>query len=93
MFLYQNFIKPNDCKSTITTATGFASFRDICSGHLIFEENFENKLDKLIWRPDVTFGAVSEKKKTEKKTIFNTTFLENRMDSFNGMLMTLKIHL
>lgn len=56
MFLYQNFIKPNDCKSSITTASGFAASRDICSGHLIFEENFD-KLDKLVWQSDVTFGG------------------------------------
>lgn len=60
MFLYQTFIKPNNCKPTITTANGFAAERDICSGGLIFEENFD-ELDKLVWRPDVTLdgGGVS----------------------------------
>ncbi|XP_055322082.1 beta-1,3-glucan-binding protein-like [Sitodiplosis mosellana] len=56
MFLYQTFIKPNNCKPSITTANGFAAERDICSGGLIFEENFD-KLDKLVWRSDVTLGG------------------------------------
>lgn len=47
------------CKPSITTASGFSVSGEICSGNLIFEENFE-RLDKHKWRPEVTFeGGVS----------------------------------
>lgn len=41
------------CKSSITTASGYAAPKYIYSGDLIFEENF-NKLDKQKWKPDET---------------------------------------
>lgn len=49
-----------DCKPTITTASGNAQTGKLCSGNLIFEENF-NTLDKTKWKPEVTFwgGGVS----------------------------------
>lgn len=50
-----------DCSpSIITTASGTAAPEQICSGQLIFEENFDI-LDKDIWKPEVTFwgGGVS----------------------------------
>lgn len=48
------------CKSTVTTASGFAITGKLCAGNLIFEEKFE-KLDKHKWQPDVSFwgGGVS----------------------------------
>ncbi|XP_031639778.1 uncharacterized protein LOC116351778 isoform X2 [Contarinia nasturtii] len=56
MFIYHNFIKPHvNCKPTITTAIGYAASK-ICSGALIFEENFD-KLDKHKWRPQVTLST------------------------------------
>lgn len=49
-----------DCRPSITTASGSASPNKICSGNLIFEENF-NTLDKTKWIPESTFwgGGVS----------------------------------
>lgn len=49
-----------DCKPTITTASGSALSGELCSGNLIFEEHF-NTLDKSKWKPEVTFwgGGVS----------------------------------
>ncbi|XP_031639779.1 beta-1,3-glucan-binding protein-like isoform X3 [Contarinia nasturtii] len=44
-----------NCKPTITTAIGYAASK-ICSGALIFEENFD-KLDKHKWRPQVTLST------------------------------------
>lgn len=48
------------CKQTKTTASGFAASQQICSGNLIFEENFE-QLNKQKWKPEVTLwgGGVS----------------------------------
>lgn len=99
MFLYQNFIKPNDCKLSITTASGFAASREICAGNLIFDENFDT-LDKLVWRPELTLGGggVSDKLLKAKNSQENWKIifffvLEHRMESFNGMLMTGKMHL
>lgn len=62
LFIYHNFIKSHiECKPSNTTASGYASSK-VCSGALIFEENFD-KLDKHKWKPQVTLsthGAVSE---------------------------------
>lgn len=51
----------NDCKPTITCASGSAVL-PICSGYLIFVDNFES-LDKEIWQPEVTLhgDAVSNR--------------------------------
>lgn len=50
----------DECKSTITTASGPNAPHTICSGQLIFEENFDH-LDKQKWGPMETFwdGGVS----------------------------------
>lgn len=50
----------SDCKPTITCASGSA-VSSICSGHLIFADNFES-LDKEIWQPEVAIpcDAVSK---------------------------------
>lgn len=56
-----NVTNGEDCiPSIITTASGTAAPEQICSGQLIFEENFDI-LDKDIWKPEVTFwgGGVS----------------------------------
>lgn len=52
--------KKDDCAPSITSASGTAAF-NVCSGNLIFEENF-NHLDKNKWQPEVTLsdGAVSK---------------------------------
>lgn len=51
----------DDCKSSITTASGWAAPKTICAGQLIFEENFDS-LDKTKWKPEVSFwgGGVSK---------------------------------
>lgn len=50
----------NYCGPSITSASGSAA-SNICSGSLIFVENF-NRLDKNKWQPEVTLsgGSVSE---------------------------------
>lgn len=51
----------DECQPSITTASGSsAPQQPICSGQLIFEENFD-VLDKEKWKPLVTFsdGGVS----------------------------------
>lgn len=61
VFLYVTSLAiADDCKPSITTASGKAATRPICSGALIFEENFDT-LDKTKWQPLVTFwdGGVS----------------------------------
>lgn len=53
--LFSNFggLNANDCRPSITTASGFAAPEHICSGQLIFSEDF-NVLDKAKWQPEVT---------------------------------------
>lgn len=53
-------LNAEECKPSITTASGLNAPDKICSGQLIFEENFE-KLDKKKWVPEVTLwgGGVS----------------------------------
>lgn len=50
----------DDCRPSITSASGSAALT-VCSGSLIFVENF-NRLDKNKWQPEVTLsgGSVSE---------------------------------
>lgn len=55
------FACAGNCTPSITTASGSAARSGpICSGDLIFVENFDN-LDKKIWEPEVTLwgGGVS----------------------------------
>lgn len=47
-----------DCEPSITTASGWAAPIKICSGQLIFEENFDT-LNKNKWKPEVTFRLVA----------------------------------
>lgn len=42
------------CKPSITSANGTAASKELCSGSLIFEENFD-QLDKQKWQPEVSF--------------------------------------
>lgn len=53
-------LRAEECKPSITTASGSSAPQQICSGQLIFEDNFE-KLDKKKWEPQVTLwgGGVS----------------------------------
>lgn len=53
-------LNAEECKPSITTASGLNAPQQICSGQLIFDENFE-KLDKKKWIPEVTLwgGGVS----------------------------------
>lgn len=44
------------CTPSVTTAGGFRAPAEICSGHLIFEENF-NSLDQSTWMHEVTLGG------------------------------------
>lgn len=50
----------SNCKTSITTVSGSAAL-PVCSGYLIFEENFD-QLDKSKWQPEVTLsgGGVSK---------------------------------
>lgn len=54
------FCNADDCKPSITTASGSSAPQQICSGQLIFDEDFDS-LNKEIWRPLSTFsdGGVS----------------------------------
>lgn len=45
-----------DCRPSPTTTSGWAAPKKICSGQLIFDENF-NTLDKKKWKPEVTLGG------------------------------------
>ncbi|XP_055310992.1 beta-1,3-glucan-binding protein-like isoform X2 [Sitodiplosis mosellana] len=45
----------DDCLPSITTASGSSAPQKICSGQLIFEENFDS-LNKEIWKPLSTFS-------------------------------------
>lgn len=47
--------KGDDCKPSITTASGPNAPQSICSGQLIFDEPFDN-LDKNKWKPVVSFS-------------------------------------
>lgn len=49
-----------ECKPSVTTASGTSAPNHICSGQLIFEDNFD-VLDKEKWKPLSTFsdGGVS----------------------------------
>lgn len=49
-----------ECKPSATTVSGFKAPQNICSGQLIFDENFD-ELDKQIWTPEVSLsgGGVS----------------------------------
>lgn len=49
-----------ECKPSITTASGWAAPKTICSGQMIFEENFDT-LNKTIFVPQVSLwgGGVS----------------------------------
>lgn len=48
------FLNAQSCLPSITTASGTAAPGEICSGSLIFEENFDT-LDKSIWQPEGEF--------------------------------------
>lgn len=50
----------DSCEPSITSVSG-SSVSPVCSGNLIFEENFD-RLDKNKWHPEVTIsgGSVSE---------------------------------
>lgn len=54
------FAIADDCKPSPTTASGWAAPKKICSGQLIFEDNFDT-LDKNKWKNEVSFwgGGVS----------------------------------
>lgn len=54
-------LNAEECKPTISTASGTISPKKICSGQLIFDENFD-ELNKQKWIPEVTFfgGGVSK---------------------------------
>lgn len=54
------FATADECKPSVTTASGSSAPQQICSGQLIFEENFD-LLDKEKWKPLSTFsdGGVS----------------------------------
>lgn len=56
------FASADDCKPSVTTASGSSAPQQICSGKLIYHEPFDN-LDKTKWSPLVTFwdGGVSER--------------------------------
>lgn len=53
-------LNAEECKPSITTASGSKAPQKICSGQLIFDDSFD-KLDKNVWKPEVTFhgGGVS----------------------------------
>lgn len=48
--------RAQDCNPSITTASGDYAPQKICSGQLIFDENFD-KLDKKLWQPESTFNG------------------------------------
>lgn len=46
----------DNCRPSITTASGWAAPEKICAGSLIFKENFDH-LDRNIWQGEVTLGG------------------------------------
>lgn len=54
------FGNAQNCKPSITTASGSNAPAEICSGDLILDETFDD-LDKDLWKPEVNFwgGGVS----------------------------------
>lgn len=70
--LFGLIIKSNadECNPSITTAIGSKAPQNICSGQLIFDENFD-ELDKKIWTPEVTLSGngVSCAKNLANRTI------------------------
>lgn len=53
----------DECKPSVTTASGPNAPQQICSGQLIFHEPFD-VVNKQIWKPLSTFwdGGVSERR-------------------------------
>lgn len=61
IFLPNQQYSDDNCRPSITSASGSAAVLTVCSGSLIFVENFE-RLDKNKWQPEVTLsgGSVSK---------------------------------
>lgn len=70
------FLKAENCAPSITTASGSVAPGEICSGSLIFEENFDT-LNREVWRAEVTLGGggVSERIQSSISSIFAQNFL------------------
>lgn len=49
----------DNCKPTPTTASGWGAPKKICSGQLIFNENF-NTLDKNKWKVLISFNNLDK---------------------------------
>lgn len=76
-----------ECVPSITTASGSSAPQKICSGQLIFEENFDS-LNKEIWKPLSTFsdGGVSQTLNTTINFFYKCYVPQffNRIKNSNG---------
>lgn len=50
------FANAQNCKPSVTTVSGSAASERVCSGELIFSENFDT-LDKNRWQHEETLGG------------------------------------
>lgn len=68
---FSAILNAKNCPPSITTASGSIAPGEICSGSLIFEENFDT-LNRNVWQPEVTFGGggVSEPKQSSISSFF-----------------------
>lgn len=80
-----------DCKSATTTASRFAAKRPICSGSLIFEENFENWNKLMLMTGGVRTLQIKNNPIFPQKFIFY--FSMNRIMNFNGTFQKNQIFL
>ena len=68
---FSAFLNAENCPPSITMASGSVAPDEICSGSLIFEENFDT-LNRNVWQPEVTLGGggVSERIQSLISSIF-----------------------
>ena len=76
------------CRTSVTTVAGFAAPHIVCSGDLLFEENF-NHLDRYKWNEAVAFSEQSV-----SRIVISYSFHSNPcffIVSLNGTLPTRRI--
>lgn len=85
------FVNADECKPSITTASGPDAPQQICSGRLIYHEPFDD-VNKTKWVPQVTFSDFGVRieslfvEKSSTNSIFtNFTFFTYRTTNSNGM--------
>jgi hypothetical protein len=54
------FASTEACRDSITTVSGSLRPKDICSGRLIFEEEFD-KFDQKVWKHEETLSGMGNR--------------------------------